>query len=88
MSIKCQTIIEIIERLAPKSLAEEWDNIGLQIGDPEVEVEKILISLDLTEEVVEEAIDNKVDMIVTHHPFIFKPLKSIRTDLASSKLKK
>ena len=42
MSIKCQTIIEIIERLAPKSLAEEWDNIGLQIGDPEVEVEKIL----------------------------------------------
>lgn len=86
MSIKCQTIIEIIERLAPKSLAEEWDNIGLQIGDPEVEVEKILISLDLTEEVVEEAIDNKVDMIVTHHPFIFKPLKSIRTDLASGKL--
>ena len=53
---------------------------------PEVEVEKILISLDLTEEVVEEAIDNKVDMIVTHHPFIFKPLKSIRTDLASGKL--
>lgn len=86
MPIKCQTIIDKIERLAPKRIAEEWDNVGLQIGDPRAEIEKVLISLDLTEEVVEEAIGLNANLIITHHPFIFKPLKNIRTDLSTGKL--
>lgn len=86
MGLKCQSIIEKIEQLAPKKLAYDWDNVGLQIGDPRENIKKILISLDLTEEVIQEAIENKINMIVTHHPFIFKPLKQIRFDQPSGKL--
>jgi len=82
MTVKLQTIINIIEQFAPKSLAYEWDNVGLQIGDPRAEVRKVLVALDLTPAVIEEAVANGVDLVVTHHPFLFKPLKQIRFDLA------
>lgn len=75
--VKCQTIINLIEKLAPKSLAEDWDNVGLQIGSPEADVNKLLVCLDLTEEILEEAIKQGVGMIITHHPLIFKALKRI-----------
>lgn len=77
-----------MEQLAPKKLAENWDNVGLQIGDPQADIDKILVSLDLTQEVLQEAINQKVNMIITHHPFIFKPLKSIRMDLSSGSIMK
>ncbi|WP_213818416.1 Nif3-like dinuclear metal center hexameric protein [Garciella nitratireducens] len=86
MSIKCQNVMNIIEKLAPKILAEDWDNVGLQVGDPRADIEKILICLDLTEEVLKEAIQEKANMIITHHPFIFKPLKNIRMDLSSGNI--
>ena len=76
-----QTICDAMNRIAPKYLAEEWDNPGLLVGDPHQAVNKILICLDLSEEMIQEAIDIKAQMIVTHHPMIFKPVKSIRTDL-------
>ncbi len=76
-----QTICDAMNRIAPKHLAEEWDNPGLLVGDPHQAVNKILICLDLSEEMIQEAIDIKAQMIVTHHPMIFKPVKSIRTDL-------
>lgn len=70
----------IFESLYPKDLAYEWDNVGLQIGSLNKEISTILISLDLTIEVVKEAVDKNVDLIVVHHPLIFSPLKSINTD--------
>lgn len=75
--VKSQTIINLIEALAPKCLAEDWDNVGLQVGSPEAKVQKLIVCLDLTDEVLEQAIAQKAEMIVTHHPLIFKPLKKI-----------
>lgn len=71
---------KIFESLYPKNLAYDWDNVGLQIGSLNKDVSKMLLSLDLTAEVVEEAIKNDVQLIVVHHPLIFSPLKSINTD--------
>ncbi len=69
--------INNIEQIAPPMLAEKWDNPGLQLGDPNCEVESVLVSLDIHQSVIEEAIQKKVQLIFTHHPFIFKPLHSI-----------
>ncbi|SEN55734.1 dinuclear metal center protein, YbgI/SA1388 family [Amphibacillus marinus] len=71
------TIIELIEQWAPKKLAYDWDNVGLQVGKLSQPVHKLLISLDVTEQVVDEAIAQQVDCIIVHHPLLFKPLKQI-----------
>ena len=86
MPVKCQTIINFIEQLAPRSLAEEWDNVGLQIGDRTQEIRGILVALDLEHQVVEEAVALGANLIITHHPVIFKPLKNIRADLPQGKM--
>jgi len=70
-------IIRILDNLAPPSLAEEWDNSGLQLGDPGWPVNKIWVALDPTMPVVEAACARDVDLLITHHPLIFKPLKAI-----------
>ena len=54
--------------LAPKSLAQSWDNVGLLVGDGKREVHRVLVSLDVTEEVAEEAGKSGADLIVAHHP--------------------
>lgn len=79
MSVKCDKIINKLEELAPPRLAESWDNVGLLVGDSNMPINKILVSLDATSDVVDEAIDNEVDMIVTHHPMIFKGIKHVNT---------
>ena len=76
MSIKCQQIIGWIEETAPKFRAENWDNVGLLVGDPTNDINRLLLTLDVTEEVVEEAIQQDIQLIVSHHPVIFKPLKT------------
>ena len=86
MPVKCQTIINFIEQLAPRSLAEEWDNVGLQIGDRTQEIQGILVALDLEPKVVAEAVALGANLIITHHPVIFKPMKSIRADLPQGKM--
>lgn len=73
-------IKRIFETVYPMNLAYEWDNVGMQIGTLNKEVKTILLSLDLTEEVVNEAIKAKVQLIIVHHPLIFSPIKSIDTD--------
>ncbi len=78
--MRCSDIIEKLEAVSPTKYAEEWDNVGLLAGRRTKRVEHILLALDATDEVVEEAIEKGVDMIVTHHPLIFKPLKRITTD--------
>lgn len=80
MAAKVQTIMNMVEQLAPKYIAEEGDNIGLQVGHPAAEVHKILVTLDIDSRVVDEAIREDVDMVVCHHPLIFKPLKNLRFD--------
>lgn len=80
MAIKCQTIINFLEQCAPARLAEEWDNVGLQLGDRAQEIKTILVALDLEPQVVQEAAALGANLIITHHPVIFKPLKNIRAD--------
>ena len=73
----CKEIIEVLERVYPKQAALEWDNVGLLVGRTDKNVEKILVALDATDEVNDEAIEKGIDMIVTHHPLLFSPLKKI-----------
>lgn len=76
---KTADIVGIINKIAPASLAEAWDNPGLQIGDPAQEVTRVMVALDPTHDVVDSAIASSCQLLVTHHPLIFKPLKSIST---------
>lgn len=82
----CQNIMNIIEKLAPKKLMLEWDNPGLMVGDFSKDVGKILVTLTVTPEVMDYAVKNRFDMIISHHPVIFKPLKSLRWDLPLGKI--
>jgi GTP cyclohydrolase I len=77
MAKSCNEIISLIEVKYPLSLAEEYDNVGLLIGDIDANIEKILVCLDINEAVVDEAINNNIDMIISHHPLIFKPFKKL-----------
>ncbi|WP_028307573.1 Nif3-like dinuclear metal center hexameric protein [Desulfitibacter alkalitolerans] len=80
MSVKVATIVQTIEKIAPKKLAYDWDNVGLLVGNPKGETDKILVSLDVNEQVVDEAIELRAGMIISHHPLIFKPIKNILWD--------
>lgn len=75
------TVKEVYERLnerIPENLRESWDNDGLMCSsDDSQEVRRTLITLDITEEIVDYAVQNKFDLIVSHHPLIFHPLKSV-----------
>ncbi|MBO8128645.1 MAG: Nif3-like dinuclear metal center hexameric protein [Peptococcaceae bacterium] len=86
MPVKCQTVVTFLEELAPKSLALEGDNAGWQVGDPQAEVSRVLLALDIDERVIDEAVDKGAGLIITHHPFIFKGLRSIRLDLPTGKI--
>ena len=77
MSTTVNDICEVMEELAPLKLAEKWDNVGLMLGSGDWKVSKIMLALDLTEEVARQAYSQKVDLIVTHHPFFFSPLKNL-----------
>ncbi|MEL7568152.1 MAG: Nif3-like dinuclear metal center hexameric protein [Dehalobacterium sp.] len=77
MSVTVAGLMKVMEELAPPDLAEEWDNIGLQVGDPRQKVERILVSLDVDERVVDEAVCQKADIILSHHPLIFRPIKNL-----------
>ncbi len=74
------TIKRFFDERYPLDLAYEWDNVGLQIGTLNKELSGVLIALDLTKEVIEEAVNNDANLIIVHHPLIFKPLKDIKTD--------
>ncbi len=77
MSVICSEIIKEIEDFVPPCTAESWDNVGLMVGNPESAISKIVFALDCREAVINEAIALGADMIVTHHPFIFKGLKRL-----------
>ena len=75
--VKVKDIASVIEDFAPKSLQESYDNAGLQVGDPEAPVSAVLLCLDVNEDVLKEAKDRECNLIVSHHPLIFKGLKQL-----------
>ncbi len=77
--VKIRNIEELIEQLAPAALKESWDNVGLQVGNSESVVSGILLALDLTSAVIEEAERLGCNLILTHHPLILEPLKKVVT---------
>ncbi|MBC8309392.1 MAG: Nif3-like dinuclear metal center hexameric protein [Planctomycetes bacterium] len=75
--MKTKELIKAFESFAPTYLANDWDNVGLLVGTPDWEANNILLTIDLTEAVLKEAIESKIDSIVSYHPPIFHPLKSV-----------
>ncbi|TMW73839.1 Nif3-like dinuclear metal center hexameric protein [Alteribacter natronophilus] len=75
-----QTIIQAFESFSPKHFAVEGDKVGLQIGSLNKAVSKVMVALDVNENVVDEAIEEGAELIIAHHPLIFKPIKQLRTD--------
>ena len=75
--MKVQSICELIEEVAPLALQESYDNAGLLVGDSQMEISSVLLSIDITENVIEEAIQKKCNLIVSHHPLIFGGLKKL-----------
>lgn len=75
--MKCSEIMEYLEALSPGSCACEWDNVGLLVGRKEKEVSKIMVALDATKSVVQLAVEQQVDMLITHHPMILSSIKQV-----------
>lgn len=78
---KIADFVNYLEAIFPPQLQEPYDNCGLQTGDPDMVCEGVLLALDLTPEVVDEAIETGCNLIITHHPFIFNGIKSITPKL-------
>lgn len=76
---KVSELVSWFDQIAPRSLAAEWDNTGLLMGDFSAVINKALICLTLTKEVADEAVNQKVQMVVTHHPLPFKPIKTMNS---------
>lgn len=75
--MRCLELIRKLEELSPPMYAMEWDNSGLLVGGMEQEIHKVLLSVDVTDEVIDEAIAHGVDMIIAHHPLIFRKIKRV-----------
>ena len=78
--MKGYEVIAKLEELSPPSYAAKWDNVGLLVGRKEKEIRKVFIALDATDEVIQNAIELQVDLLLTHHPLIFSPLKKMNAD--------
>lgn len=81
-----QQIIEEFEKWSPKYLAMEGDPIGLHVGTLNKKIERVLVTLDVNEAVVDEAIEKEAALIIAHHPPIFRPLKNLQTDFPQGRL--
>ena len=80
--MKLSSIIAFAQQIAPFESAAEWDNVGLLVGSPEWEIDRVLLALDITPDVVREAHQKGARLIVSHHPVIFSPLHTLRPDHA------
>jgi len=84
--MKLSEIIYELESFASPALQEEYDNSGLLIGDREMDIHKALICLDITDEVMQEASKDGYNLVISHHPFIFKGIKRITGDLLQNRI--
>jgi dinuclear metal center YbgI/SA1388 family protein len=80
INLTVKDLLQTLDNIAAFGLAEQWDNVGLMVGDPDHLIKGILVALDPTEEVLAEAKEYGADCIITHHPLIFTPLKAIYTN--------
>lgn len=78
--MKCHELIRELEALYPPAAAEPWDNSGLQLGSLDADLSRVLVTLDVTDEAVDEAIQCEADLILAHHPLIFSPIKRVTED--------
>lgn len=78
--MQSKDVITILEELSPVSYAEDWDNVGLLAGRRDKEVRSVLLALDATDEVIEQAVRQDVSMLVTHHPMLFHPVSRVTTE--------
>lgn len=83
--ITVRTACDFLKKIAPLNIAEDWDNVGLILGDDQVPVTRILTCLTLTSDVAQEAVDTGAQMIVTHHPVMFKAIKQITSATAEGR---
>ena len=77
MPYQVKDIVKLMEDIAPSHLAESWDNVGLLIGSHYNFVKRIMITLDITADVIKEAVEKEADLIISHHPVIFQPIKTL-----------
>ncbi|MBM3500666.1 MAG: Nif3-like dinuclear metal center hexameric protein [Armatimonadetes bacterium] len=80
MSLTVRELLQWLDGVAPPALAEPWDNVGLQIGAPEAEVERALLTVDVTRQVLEEAARNGAGAVIAHHPVLLGEIASLRPD--------
>ena len=84
--MKLESVIETLERIAPLQMAEEWDNAGLLLKPlRQRSIKKVLLTIDLTEAVADEAIAAKTDLIVAYHPILFHPINRLSADIAQDR---
>jgi dinuclear metal center YbgI/SA1388 family protein len=81
-----ETIADFLEQFAPRRLAEDWDNVGLLVGDRSRTVERLMTCLTITPSTAAEAVDAGVDLLVTHHPLPFRPLKRLTSDTPGGRM--
>jgi dinuclear metal center YbgI/SA1388 family protein len=81
-----QQIADVLESFAPSELAEKWDNVGLLVGDPGWSAEKVMTCLTLTPTTVNEAIDQRANLVVSHHPLPFHALKTITSETTEGRM--
>src|SRR5690625_163186 len=86
VKIKNTTLFKAMEKWAPLQLAYEWDNVGLQIGSYDQQAKKVMITLDVLESVVDEAIEKDVNLIIAHHPLFFKSITDVNIDSPKGKV--
>lgn len=86
LQVKLSDIVGIINKIAPPAMAEDWDNVGLQVGDPSGAIGRIMVALDPSPDAVDAAIKSSCQLLLTHHPLIFKPLKRISTNDETGRL--
>lgn len=84
--IELQAICDFLKEFAPPHLAEDWDNVGLLVGDPETRISRLMTCLTVTPASADEAVRNEAELIVTHHPLPFRPLKRLTTRETPSRL--
>ncbi len=74
---KLREVVSYIEEVFDPALAARWDNTGLQLGAPDWEADKVMVALDPLPEIIREAAEKKINLLVTHHPLFFNPVKSL-----------
>jgi len=78
--LSVQEFVDVLDTLWPRELAEDWDAVGLVLGRPSASVEKVMLVVDITLDTVNEAVAEGVDVIVSHHPLLFRPVNSLVED--------